>query len=232
MNIIIGSLLVRLLAVLIMGKEPTVSVIIPCHYKHALLLPELLLRYESQTVLPNEVVIALSDSAKVAASLIAEIQRPRAFPIKLSLSREKRSAGENRNCACKIASGEVFLFQDADDFPHPQRVEIVRHFFQKYRIDHLMHAYCCAEGEVFKTYDVINSPHQITNTYEEIEPLSVTHGNPAISRKLFQHVHWRSMGHAGEDVLFTQAAYRQSPRHIVVTLPLLTYRNELSSFRK
>ena len=41
------------------------SIIIPCHPKHAQYLYELLKFYENQTILPNEVVISLSEANQV-----------------------------------------------------------------------------------------------------------------------------------------------------------------------
>ena len=75
-------------------KKPTchvkVSVIIPCHFKHAYLLHPLLQLFERQTRLPDEVVISLSEANKVSRSIIATLENEEwLFPVKLLLSDER-----------------------------------------------------------------------------------------------------------------------------------------------
>lgn len=119
-----------------------VSIIIPCHSKHAIYLPELLQAYASQTVLPDEVVIAVSESELMPDALLKVLQNSKwPFPIKYVLSKEKAFAGENRNKACAIATGDLFVCQDADDLPTTNRIEVIKYFFNTHEIDHLMHLF-------------------------------------------------------------------------------------------
>ncbi len=103
------------------------SIIIPCHPRHACHLYDLISLYEEQTVLPDEIVISLSQSNQVSEEIIHNIEStPWAFSVKLLKSDKKLYAGQNRNRACDKAAGDIFICQDADDLPHPQRVEIIQ----------------------------------------------------------------------------------------------------------
>ena len=56
-------LLIALISNVIFGK--TVSIIVPCHPKHAQHIESLLRVYEQQTVLPDEVVVSFSNAGSV-----------------------------------------------------------------------------------------------------------------------------------------------------------------------
>ena len=52
------------------------------------------------------------------------------FKVIYIFHKECKYAGDNRNCACEKASGDIFITQDADDIPHPQRIEIIKYMFK------------------------------------------------------------------------------------------------------
>lgn len=214
-------------------QEQTVSVIIPCHSTHAECLIPLLQNYAEQTVQPEEVIVALSDAEQLPFGWVEALKnREFPFPVQWLVCGKKLSAGANRNRACQIAKGDILLLQDADDIPHPQRVEVVKHFFKKYRVDHLMHFYVNALSPQFSQYQLEEIPHQTIRAYQETEPMPVTYGCPAISRKVFRRLRWRTQFEAGEDCLFVQRLYQKFPKSVIIEAPLLLYRNELSSFRQ
>src|ERR1700722_3653817 len=91
-------------------EQFTTSVIIPCYYKHASLLRPLITQYAQQTVLPDEVVISLSQYQRVADETIKElVESSWPFQVTLILVSDKQFAGENRNTACYQAMGDVFI---------------------------------------------------------------------------------------------------------------------------
>ena len=51
-----------------------ISIIIPCVYKHACYLQNLLEHYKNQTLLPDEIIISLSESDKIDPLIIYEIE--------------------------------------------------------------------------------------------------------------------------------------------------------------
>lgn len=219
----------------VINKNNTVSVIIPCYYKHAPLLYSLLALYEQQTRLPDEVVISLSQAHLVDAQVIENIEnRQWAFPVKLIMTDEKKYAGENRNIACEHATGSIFMCQDADDIPHPQRVEIITHFFDNYPVDHLFHQLVEVLPEGTETsFGEYNNLEYISFAYHKnFDELwhygQFTNGNVAIARHVFDTVRWSSQPR-GQDTLFNDEVYKHFEHGIAIQAVLLGYRRYLSS---
>jgi|GEM_PF-1608836 len=219
----------------VINKNNTVSVIIPCYYKHAPLLYPLLALYEQQTRLPDEVVISLSQAHLVDVQVIKNIEnRQWSFPVKLIMTDEKKYAGENRNIACEDATGSVFMCQDADDIPHPQRVEIITHFFNNYPVDHLLHQWVEVlpedTGASFAEYnDLEHISFAYHKNFHELWHCGhFTNGNVAIARHVFDTVRWSSK-RRGQDTLFNEKVYRQFSNGIAIQAVLLGYRRYLSS---
>lgn len=198
----------------------TASLIIPCHAKHARYLPGLLDAYAAQTTLVDEVVISLGPISQISTPLLIELHSGRwPFPVKVLGSEEGLAPGDNRNQACKVALGDIYICQDADDVPHPKRIEIIKFFFENYPIDHLMHAY------TLKLVDLpsIEEPSQV----DWFVPPDYNHnlganGVVAMTRQVFETIQWDSSYH-GEDVYFNDAVYRTFENRIVIKTPLYYY---------
>lgn len=219
-------------------KNKTISVIIPCYYLHARQLPSLLRLYEQQTRLPDEIVISLSEADNVDQDILNQLQSELwAFPVTLIISNKKQYAAENRNIACSHAQGDIFLCQDADDIPHPQRVEIIHYFFCNYNIDHLMHRYQRIEitdkKASFEKIDCFDSI-KFTNlkTYDSAKLAGkLTNGNIALTRKVFKKIKWVVQPRA-EDVPFNRSVYERFRNCIVIETSLYGYRQFLSSLNQ
>jgi glycosyltransferase involved in cell wall biosynthesis len=121
-------------------RNVTISVIVPCVSRHIVFLPSLLEELKKQSRLPEEVVVSISE---VDSSYYVDIENLRMqswpFVLKFLSSEEKQSTGKNRNIAARHSSGDILLLQDADDVPHPQRVEILGYIFEHYPIDYILH---------------------------------------------------------------------------------------------
>lgn len=210
----------------------SVSIIIPCIWKHAHYLYPLLKLYERQTALPDEVIISLSQANQVDPAIIAQIQKePWLFAVRLLPSNEKQYAGINRNIACQEALGTVFLLQDADDIPHPQRVEVIKNIFETEKVDHLMHFFAFTqECNAFKIINAQHAPFVYrTKFYEPITiPYRIHNGNIAIRDYVFSHIKWPD-NPRGQDMLFGKLVYKKFKNTIVVKEALCIYRQELSS---
>jgi len=216
-------------------EDLKISIIIPCHFRHAHLLHPLLKLYERQTMLPDEVVISLSEAYLVDDLVIEKLQnKPWLFRVKLLLSNDKKYAGQNRNLACSNADGHIFICQDADDIPHPQRVETIIYFFERFSIHHLMHRYIYADD--FSNFSWCNKQRTAfikPQSYNAVWKAwnntgQFTNGNPAIDRYVFQQIQW-SDSPRGQDSEFNKEVYRRIDRRLVIWAPLLVYREELSS---
>ncbi len=212
----------------------SVSVIIPCHPAHAKHLYRLLRVLEEQTVLPDEVVISLSEYDKAPSEIIAALEQCHwLFPVTIILSQEKLYAGQNRNVASRHAIGDVFIYQDADDEPHKRRIEIVKFFFHIYELEHLMHKFAFVAKEIDK---ILYYDPEIKQ-FLYLRPLDyasfipgkhVTNGNIAISRELFNKYPWPD--HVmGEDEMYNRMLYELDVRRLIIMTPLFIYRHYLST---
>ncbi len=114
--------------------------IIPCVAKHFPYIFTLLQHFQEQTSPPEEIVISVSEIGQISEDELLRVEEyPWKFEVKFLKHSGKKSAGQNRNLACEIATGDLIICQDADDIPHPQRVEIVKYIFENYYVDHLLH---------------------------------------------------------------------------------------------
>ena len=218
--------------------ELKTSIIIPCtanHFQHIGLLLE---KYAQQTHLPDEVVISLSQVEWLLEETISAVETfPWPFRVKILRHTGKRSAGMNRNLACTVASGDLFLCQDADDLPHPQRVEIVKFLFERYVIDHLIHAWV-EEGEewpaipakealklrYFKHYDDIDI------VYRAGSSVRFHNGNVCLLSFVAKERQWEDVLAYDKDKQFNRGVYETFKNHAVTTCPLIAYRNRFSAY--
>ena len=185
-----------------------ISVIIPCYYGHFNHLEELLKCYSIQTVLPDEVVISISEIKKVAAGeLLAIKSRKYPFSVKIIEHENKLLAGPNSNSACENAAGDVFICNDADDLPHPQHVKIIKYYFEHYDIDEIIHnlilgylfAHRCSvipltANSYFGKYEKENIKWYPLTSYDQLDNFPYHHnGNVAIRRKVFERIKWHDV---------------------------------------
>ena len=212
-------------------KNYKTSVIIPCGTSHAKFLFVLLNLLEQQTVLPDEVVIAMP-RARVPKQIFVQMEsKTWQFPLTILLTKYQKPAGENRNLACQHASGDIFICQDADDFLHPQRIEIITYFFKKYDVDHLMHSWVRADRNskiVFKKYEVDEIPVNFSDNFDAVDSEIYTNGNVALAKHVFNTIKWSSQ-RRGQDTIFNRKVYEQYKNCVAINLPLLVWRTFLST---
>lgn len=209
------------------------SVIIPCHSIHAVHLLSLLSRLEEQTLLPWEVVIALSDLDEVPTHILERlVQTPRVFPVMLITSRKVLYAGQNRNLACRHAQGDIIICQDADDIPHPQRVEMISYFFEQYNCDLLVHTFLRTEEKksiVFSYYEDFESVKRVNpENYETVVKNAIVNGSIAAKSGILKKYLWPSSCR-GQDVTFNRMLFNHIPNRLLIYAPLYAYRHYLSS---
>jgi glycosyltransferase involved in cell wall biosynthesis len=213
------------------------SVIIPCCALHAHHLYPLLKLYEEQTELPDEVIISSGSCRQVPDSLIDELKNKQwRFPVTLFLSEKTLFAGANRNIGCSHAIGDIFICQDADDIPHPQRIEIIKYFFRTYKIDCLGHQYILVQQNMPYIFEHYNNMGEIESLYvnesHNTHLTLFTNGNIAIARHVFDKIQWSSTMSRSQDTAFNQIAYKNFQHCLNVKAKLIVYRQFLSSVNK
>lgn len=202
-----------------------ISVVVPCATKHVPRLPEIMAALRSQTRAANEVVVVISGyGSSDLSGQVAGLS-----PAVVVTSPERLSAGAARNRGTEVARGDIVIYQDADDLPHPQRLEIVAALFEGYAIDHLAHLFSWeSDTRTFTLADAVARCAHNSDFNECVH--RVTNGNVAIARSLFEHVRWPEHFRMGEDQEFNYAVYAHTKRTAVLEIPLLTYRRQFSTF--
>ncbi len=228
-------------------KDLKVSIAIPCIYKHFSHIEKLIDLYAKQTVRPDEIVISLSESNLVDPQKLLEVENKKyPFNVVIKKSNDRQSAGKNRNIAAENSFGEIIILQDADDLPHPQRVEIVKYFFNEYDIDHLLHFWIPDDEWKSKNREALENFNTEFENYEknkiqyfykasvkEIFDMQkpVHFGNLAIRRKVHEEIKWSNEFVYGEDTQFNDRILSNPAfKSLIVEASLLKYRNLLSEY--
>ena len=201
-----------------------ISVVIPCASKHASILPSLIGQFEKQTSPPEEIVISISGT-KTPPPLTSKKIRV------VVLSNEGRAnASVNRNRATARARGDLFVYQDADDIPHPQRIEIVRALFARFEFDHLLHQFTPQGGASWSASRYAPPFERLAHYRDKYQfEYGTTNGNPVVSRQTALRFRWPENINLGEDVRFNCNVYAQVKRKVILRAPLLFYRQFLSA---
>lgn len=211
----------------------TTSVIVPCYHAHFKFLPELCQSLSEQSILPDEVVISVSEVDKIDYDdfvSFSNISYP--FPVVIATTNEKLFAGQNRNVACAHAQGDIFICQDADDIPHPQRIEIVKHFFETHSMDMLLHRWVGTDKwhQVNSIdYASTNIPFFSIKRWEDNEVFDRIHyGNSCLRREVFDEVKWTDLKN-GEDKRLLEDSMKKGFTLGMIDAFLLIYRVQYSS---
>ncbi|MCB1148696.1 MAG: glycosyltransferase [Chlamydiia bacterium] len=218
-----------------------VSVIVPCYWKHFQFIEELLSAYAVQTQLPKEVVISLSEADKVPPHLLKDLERRNyPFDVRIIKTDQKLYAGQNRNVAAQNARGEILLAQDADDLPHPQRVEILTHMMKKHRTGHIIHQWVPDKDG----YRVASNPPPWVEKYDDIDKIPTQlvrnsedylkvwdyfhNGHIAIKKRIWERYQWPAT-RRGQDFEYNAFLMNKRKKVLLLYAPLVIYRQSHSS---
>lgn len=207
------------------------STLIPCHNKHFQFIPELLQSYAEQTVPPDEVIISVQQYRLIPEEAIRKVQDQNwPFTLKIVFD-EGGTAGINRNNAAFHSTGDILITQDADDLPHPQRVEIIKYLFENFYVEFLMHRFAVTNQALIEyPLSEIEGLSHYFNEYGDLHWDRVHNGNVALARHVLNKVQWSDSSY-GEDVCFNLFAFLNHQYKVGVFAFLVTYRPQFSSTR-
>jgi|10_taG_2_1085330.scaffolds.fasta_scaffold08661_5 hypothetical protein len=120
------------------------SLIIPSTNNHFQYIGCILEHYKNGTVKPDEVIVSVSKAHEMDKREIKNIvsKYDNCFEnLKIVSHFRKVYEGPNRGEGSKVAENDLLIYQDSDDVPHPQRIEIIKYFFENHDILHLNHGY-------------------------------------------------------------------------------------------
>lgn len=209
-------------------RNLSTTVVIPCHYKHAYYLIEALEAYAKGTVSPDEVVISLSEVNLVPQEILLNLKE-RDWPFHLELITHEKavSEGGNRNAGCSIAKGDIFILSDADDLPHPQRIEIIKYFFDAYDVDTLL-SKLSEETDLNQCFDFNEIPHWQPSCINDNGPHA--NGAIAIRKEVFNLISWDESFRKAVDANFVNKSIAFFPKRIYLDIPIYLYRSNLTTY--
>jgi glycosyltransferase involved in cell wall biosynthesis len=102
------------------------------------MLNETLSSFKAQEDVADEVIVVGNDlrEIKVQDSTIRTFAEP-----------TRRSPSFNRNKGAEIASGDVIIYHDVDDLPHPQKIHFIKRAFLEHDVDAFVHGF--SEGMMY-----------------------------------------------------------------------------------
>ena len=209
-----------------------ISVVIPCiffHFKH---IPDLLNLYTHQTLIPNEIIVSVTESDNILEDILKVENKTFPFNLKIIKNKGKIRAGLNRQIGSKLAKNKFIIYQDADDMPHNQRVEIMNYFFTKKNANHITHLVTSSPRELVKQPYTMETIKYIEWRKRENRPgfRGTTLGNIGIKKDILKDISW-SEHFVGEDTRFTDKILEKYENCYRVSATLLYYRKHLSSYR-
>jgi len=221
-----GNLLKILYAILYIHMSH-LSIIVPCFPPHIKYLNKLILNINNQTVLPEEIIVAISEmNNHDGNNLQTDLQENSNIKIIVFPTLNKCTAGMNRNRGVEKANHDYVMFLDADDLYHNQKIEITEKIINKYisqdppnLIIHSFHwkTECCALDNIINLNDIklidsnkiyddtfptkIRNLSQETGNYGDTNLMTnfpIHHGVITVKRNVFEKIRYTSMP-SGED---------------------------------
>ena len=221
-------------------RGTTIAVCVPCVPKHIERLPELIRSVRKQTRIPDEFIVALSETTDEEAQRLEEELSNDDFNVIITPKETQAYAGENRNRAAKKSTSILVSFIDSDDLMHPLRLEILERVYDEFHPRSMVHFF---EPEGSST-DFVYEPDKVedakvlhlANQDKETPHLRqfpmLHHGHLTTERKLFDQIQQSEDMRVGEDSLFVRKILSLSDKPDVMYLirqPLTTYRASLST---
>ena len=142
-----------------MTKKITNS--IPVVYRHLKHLECAVDSILTQTLLPSEIIIIISEYSQNESSddLLKKIEnriKQKNIKVIIKTFSEKQYAGENREIAYNLCTADVIIFQDCDDIAHKQRNEILLKVHESTKSPHILHGWTADVNAQFRYIDINN----------------------------------------------------------------------------
>jgi glycosyltransferase involved in cell wall biosynthesis len=174
---------------------------------------------KNQTVRPDRIFIVVSD---ISSPYVDILRGP-----DLMIFANRLSAGNARNELIKECKEGILCFCDIDDEVHPQKCEIVKHIFNNFSVDMMIHSYNSG-SQKFNNIDMEKiTVHKITkkaryNSTNLQCPLeeNMCHGPISIKLDTIKKSNlWYKDSSSGEDGLFCRSILTKVPDASIMYCP-------------
>jgi glycosyltransferase involved in cell wall biosynthesis len=207
-----------------------ISLIITTYPPHFKYLNDLIKNIDHSTLLPSEVIIAVSEYNDTFPCIQSNILNIKLLPVHC-----KQNAAENRNRAIRIATGEYICIVDGDDFIHVKKLEICRKIFESdSKVTFLVHNY-----DTFTTNWDYNK--NIDDTHTKLHECFINsgccnimtnndhpihHAHVFFKKNLFNEIQYKEdeLSYRKEDGIFCQDILNRFGNVYMIDLPLVGYR--------
>jgi len=207
-----------------------VSFCITCYSGDVHLLNNLLITLEEQTKAPHEIVV--SSSGLYDLDLPKELVIDgKSVPVVGTNSKERLIQSVSRNRAVRQSSGDILIFFDVDDIPHPQKIEVTQNIFSKGEVEALVHTYSQNQASFEpvtseKVIRIAGKNPTCTNLLEPQKDSSIHHAHIAVKREILEEVLFNETFeyYRSEDGKFCQDLFDAGVKIYYLHEPLVDYR--------
>lgn len=216
-----------------------ISVVIPVFPPHFCFLERCLQNVMQSTVLPNEIIIAASEVNEKKEKELYDSLIKICKNVKLIIygTTDIAYAGVNRNRGYTKSSNDIIMFIDADDFIHPQKVEIIQKCFEKFPdCKQLIHNFSSSAKDLGLKFDIDNLPiFQYKGSFQKGDIVHngmkrIHRGHVTVHRSVFEKVKYNNDRHR-EDNTFTKKVHKSFDKSFFLSLPLLIWNESGIKFR-
>ncbi len=220
-------------------KYMNVSVIIPVYPPHYQYLSRCIKNIMTSTVLPNEIIVCASEITNENEQKLLNdlIHLCNSVTLIISGTKDQAYSGVNRNRGAHAASNDILMFIDADDYTHPQKIEIVSKCFKRYpNIKLLLHNCSLQEDSLNIIHDVDNIP--VFKYIGDFNKKSIVNngmktihrGHATVHKSIFENISYKDVRHR-EDNIFTKKVHLIFNESFFLPLSLMVYKESGIQFR-
>lgn len=227
----------------------SISAVIPCYPPHVKYLKNIVTNILQQTVLPDEIIIALSETESIQVlKLEDDLNAISSIKIIITGTNEECPPGINRNRGAMISTCDYIMFLDADDVYHNQKIEFTKEMIKRYKPNLMLHSfhYECSRTALTEKIDidkvrVITNDTIHKNTFgyppkrnfdNETEfavninllcDFHIAHGIATVKKNVFDKIRYTCM-RRGEDGRFDRDIIWHLGNAIVCEVKLMVYK--------
>ena len=222
-----------------------ISVVIPIYPPHFKLIPNIINNLLKSTLLPNEIILALSEINQNDALELCkkEIKLCNENNVLLIITADLNInyAGGNRNRGFKFSTGEIITFIDIDDETHIQKIEIIKNIFTKIsNIKMLLHNYSIKK-EIKEIHNINNiniykfvgefSRQNVQKFCNDKNFNNVHRGHATFHRSVLEKINYKDNMRNGQDSEFTKRVYENFNNTYLLDVELVNYKGSNSKPR-